>query len=167
MPEAQLRPGDLQLLSASVGSTISSPRAARVYFRAPADRTLTLGAPCIAPTFSTVATAPTLRLRAQFVPQSDYDRSAVITYQQGLETIVSIYMTAGYAALTGAGYDLLVPDLSSAAGFDPAWTLHAGEAVLWNAVRVGGTLGYGRDAAVSNGTTRRSAEATGTIAAQP
>ncbi len=165
LPETQLRPGDLQLLSASVFSATGSPRSASVYFRAPIDRTLTLGAPLIAPTFTTVATAPTLQLRAHFVPQSDYDRSAVVIYQEGQETIVTISMTAAYAAL-GAGYDLLVPDLSSAAGFDPAWTLHAGATLLWTAVRVGGTLGYGRDAAVSDGTTRRSATSTGTIAAQ-
>jgi len=166
LPETQLLPGDLQTLSASVSAINGSARSATLYFRAPTDRTLTLGAPLNPPTFTTVATAPLLQLRAHFVPQNDYDRSAVITYQQGTTTIVVVSMTAAYAALTGAGYDLVVPDLSSAAGFDPAWTLHPGEAVLWNAVRIGGTLGMGRDAAPSDGTNRRSVSGIGTIAAQ-
>jgi len=163
LPERQLLPGDLQVLSASLSTVTGSPRSATLYFRAPTDRTLTLGAPLIPPTFTTVATAPTLQLRAHFVPQGDYDRSAVISYQQGITTIVTISMTAAYAALAGDGYDILVPDLSSAAGFDPAWTLRPGETVLWSAGRTGGTLGLGRDVGVSDGTTRRTAGGIGTL----
>src|SRR5205809_2503627 len=74
LPERQLLAGDLQLVSASVSAaTTGSARSATLYFRTPTDRTLTLGAPLIPPTFSTVATAPALRLRAHFVPQGEYD----------------------------------------------------------------------------------------------
>src|SRR5204862_448103 len=59
LPESQLLAGDLQILSASVSAaTTGSARSATLYFRTPTDRTLTLGAPLIPPTFSTVATAP-------------------------------------------------------------------------------------------------------------
>src|SRR5256712_2930200 len=89
LPESQLLASDLQILSASVSAaTTGSARSATLYFRAPTDRTLTLGAPLIQPTFSTLATAPALRLRAPFVPQSEYDRSAVVVYQQGTTTFV-------------------------------------------------------------------------------
>src|SRR5438046_245322 len=78
LPESQLLAGDLQILAASVSAaTTGSARSATLYFRTPTDRTLTLGAPLIPPTFSTVASAPALRLRAHFVPHSDYARSAV------------------------------------------------------------------------------------------
>ncbi len=164
LPESQLLASDLQILAASVNAaTTGSARSATLYFRAPTDRILTFGAPLIQPAFSTVATAPALRLRAHFVPQSEYDRSAVVSYQQGATTLVDISMTAAYAALTGTGYDLVVPDLSEAAGFDPAWTLHSGGTLLWAAARIGGTLGLGRDAVPTDGATRRAVSAAGAL----
>jgi len=164
LPESQLLAGDLQILSASVSAaTTGSARSATLYFRTPADRTLTLGAPLITPTFSTVASAPALRLRAHFVPQSEYDRSAVVVYQQGTTTFVAISMTAAYAALTETGYDLVVPDLAGAVGFDSAWSLHPGATLLWSAGRIGGTLGLGRDAVPSDGAVQRSVSAAGAL----
>src|SRR5256885_1035837 len=163
LPESQLLASDLQILSASVSAaTTGSARSATLYFRTPTDRTLTLGAPLIPPTFSTVASAPALRLRAHFVPQSEYGRSAVVVYQQGTTTFVVISMTAAYAALTETGYDLVVPDLSGAVGFDPAWSLHPG-ATLWSAGRIGGTLGLGRDAVPSDGAVQRTVSAAGAL----
>jgi len=164
LPESQLLAGDLQILSASVSAaTTGSARSATLYFRTPTDRTLTLGAPLIPPTFSTVASAPALRLRAHFVPQSEYDRSAVVVYQQGTTTFVAISMTAAYAALTETGYDLVVPDLAGAVGFDSAWSLHPGATLLWSAGRIGGTLGLGRDAVPSDGTVQRTVSAAGAL----
>jgi len=164
LPESQLLAGDLQILSASVSAaTTGSARSATLYFRTPTDRTLTLGAPLIPPVFSTVASAPALRLRAHFVPQSEYDRSAVVVYQQGTTTFVAISMTAAYAALTETGYDLVVPDLAGAVGFDSAWSLHPGATLLWSAGRIGGTLGLGRDAVPSDGTVQRTVSAAGAL----
>src|SRR5256885_6968032 len=161
--ESQLLANDLQILAASASAaTTGGARSTTLYFRAPTDRTLTLGAPLIPPTFNTVATAPALRLRAHFVPQSDYDRSAVVSYQQGVTVFVTISMTAARAALTETGYDLVVPELSGAAGFDPAWSLHPG-ATRWNAGRIGGTLGLGRDAVPSDGTVQRTGSAAGAL----
>jgi hypothetical protein len=166
LPEAQLLPGDLQVLFVTGNPTGGGDgRTATFYFRAPTDLTLTLGASIIPPTFLTVATEPALRLRVHFAPQSDYDRSAGITLQQG-NTIVGVNMTAAYADLARGGYDILVPDLSHAAGFDPAWALHTGGDLLWNAGRIGGTLGLGPSAVPSDGATRRTASVAGTIPAR-
>ena len=168
LPEAQLLPGDLQVLFVTANAAGSAAgRTATLYFRAPTNLTLTLGASLIPPTFLTVATEPALRLRVHFVPQSDYDRSAGITLQQGAgNTIVGVNMTAAYADLAGGGYDILIPDLSHAAGFDPAWALHTGGDLLWSAGRIGGTLGLGPNAVPSDGATRRTVSAAGTIPAQ-
>src|SRR5437870_8008907 len=164
LPESQLLAGDLQILAASVSAaTTGSARSATLYFRTPTDRTLTLGAPLVLPTFSTIASAPALRLRAHFVPQSEYDRSAFVSYQEGTTTFVVISMTAAYAALTETGYDLVVPDLSGAVGFDSAWSLHPGATLLWSAGRIGGTLGLGRDAVPSDGTVQRTVSAAGAL----
>lgn len=161
LPETQLLAGDLQVLSATANPTADAiVRTATLYFRAPGDRTLALGAPLIEPAFTTVATSPALRLQAQFAPQSDYDQSAAIAYQQGLTRVVTVTVTAAYAQRTGIGYTLVVPDLSGAAGFDPAWALQPGITVGWTAVGTGGTLG----AQPVDGAVQRYTQSSGTIA---
>jgi hypothetical protein len=166
LPETQLRAGELQVVTAATtAATTGSARLTSLYFRAPTDRTLTLGPPIIQPTFTTVATAPAVRLRAVFVPQNAYDRAAIISYQQDSTVFVAIRMTAAYSVLSGNGYDLVVPDLSAAAGFDPAWALRPGGTLFWSAVRIGGTLGLGADAVPTDGAIQRTADLTGTIPA--
>jgi hypothetical protein len=153
LPEARLRPADLVRLTASTSAAATgSARTAILYFRSPVDQTLNFGAPLVAPTLSTVATTPALRLRARFVDQPEYDRSASVGFQQGENRLFSVSMTAAYAALSTNGFDLTVPDLSGAMGFDPAWALQAnGSSLFWNAGRVGGTLGLGPNAVPFNG----------------
>jgi hypothetical protein len=157
LPESRLMPGDLQVLRVSTVGPSSDARDADLYFRSPIDRTLTLGAPLAAPAITAVSTSPSLRVRAKFEPQAEYDRSTSILYEQGASSaLVVVSMTAGYAAL-GDGFDLIVPDLSRVAGFDPVWALIPGAQLLWSATRVGGTLGLGRDAVPSDGTDKRAA----------
>ena len=160
VPESKLAAADLQVLTATAAPS-SNPtdavRTASLYFRAPGTQTITLGAPLQAPTVSTVGTTPSLRLRAVFTAQPDYDRSTLITYQQGDNTLVTVSMTASYASLTNRGYDLTIPDFSTVAGFDAAWALRPGVHVLWNVSRTGGTLGLGLNAVPTNGATERNA----------
>ena len=163
VPEAQLRPGELQIVSANTSAaTTGTARTTTSYFRAPIDRTLRFGALLVQPTFTTLATAP-LRLRAHFVPQADYDRETLITYQQDTTLFVTVAMTAAYAGLSPDGYDLITPDLSGAAGFDPTWLLREGSLLFWNASRIGGTLGLGSNAEPTDGATRRTAFAGGRL----
>ena len=169
LPLERLLPGDLQVLTASTsggGTVPGSARGAILYFRAPTDRTLTLGPHIIPPTFSTVATTPYLRLRARFTPQSDYDRATSIAYQEGATTIVAVSMTAAYAGASAAGYELIIPDLSQVAGFDPAWALRPAEELRWGASRIGGTIGLGIAPVVSDGATQRTAFVDGTLTPQ-
>ena len=156
IPESRLQPSDLQVLSATASPTTASIiRSAELYFRTPVDQTLTLGAPATMPALSTIAATPSLRLRAKFDIQPDYDRLTGITYQQGQSPVVTVSMTAAYAALGNSGYDLIVPDLSSAPGFDARWALRAGEQVFWSVGRTGGTLGLGQNAVPTAGATVR------------
>jgi hypothetical protein len=155
IPDAHLEPGDLQFLFVSANPTATHVlRSAAVYFHSPVDQTVTLGAPVRMPDLSTVATTPSLRLRARFTMQSDYSRMTSINYQQGQNTLVAVSMTQAYAAL-GAGYDLIVPELTAVSGFDAQWALHAGTPVSWIATRTGGTLGLGFDAVPTAGATVR------------
>jgi hypothetical protein len=164
LPESKLAPGDLQILAANAGPVATGDiRAAALYFRAPNEQTLTLGPVVTRPAFSTIAASPALRLRARFDAQSQYDQLTSISFQQGQTTLFSVGMTAAYAALTGAGYDLVIPDLSQAPGFNPAWALQPGVSVFWAANRTGGTVGLGLDAVPTEGAISRNAVAFGTI----
>ena len=105
-------------------------------------------------------------LRARFTPQSDYDRATSIAYQEGATTIVAVSMTAAYAGANAAGYELIIPDLSQVAGFDPAWALRPAEELRWGASRIGGTIGLGIAPVVSDGATQRTAFVDGTLTPQ-
>jgi hypothetical protein len=164
IPETQLAAGDLQALLVTSGPVETGViRTASVYFRSPVEQTITLGPAVAVPAFSTIATTPALRLRARFTTQSEYDRLTSISFQQGDSIVVSVAQTAAYVALTGAGYDLTVPDLSHAPGFDPRWTLRPGVSVFWGATRTGGTLGLGLDATPIQGATSRTGVSFGTL----
>jgi hypothetical protein len=139
IPESQLESGELQSVGATTVPVGNVVRSAAAYFRSPADLTLTFGVMPVAPTLSTIATAPTVRMRAHFVVQDDYDRLATINFQQGANTVVSLSMTEPYAR-GDDGYDLTIPDLSAVPGFDSRWALHTGTQVLWTSARIGGTL---------------------------
>jgi hypothetical protein len=160
IPEAQLLPGDLQVLNASShGATPNSARSASRVFRAVQDYAIALGADVVAPTFTTVATTPTLRLRAQFVNQTEYGRLTSVTFQEdGTNTrLVTVSMTQDYALQSGGVYDLVVPELTGVAGFQPAWALSPTNSLRWSASRVGGTMGLGIDPMLFDGATQRGA----------
>lgn len=164
LPESQLRAGDLQVLHVSaIGA--SGNRTVDQYFRTPGDRGAALGASLVAPVITRVATTPSPRLRARFIAQADYDRATNITYQQGQSTLVTISLTGAYAAASGAGYDLVVPDLSNAAGFDPAWALRPDGMLWWSATRVGGTLALGIGAPGFDGAIQRASFLMGSLSA--
>ena len=75
-------------------------------------------------------------------------------------------MTAAYAGANAAGYELIIPDLSQVAGFDPAWALRPAEELRWGASRIGGTIGLGIAPVVSDGATQRTAFVGGTLTPQ-
>jgi hypothetical protein len=155
LPAARLEPGELQSIAATTTALNNVTRAAKTYFRSPADLTLTFGAAPDAPQLEVVSSAPTARLRARFGAQADYDRLTTIAYQQAPNAIVTVGMTPAYAAMNAGRYDLVVPELSGVPGFDPRWALHAGAQALWSASRIGGTLGLRPDAVPTDGATRR------------
>ena len=163
IPASRLEPGDLHVLTATTLASAGVTRATTLYFRAPADRTLAFGALPDAPSFGIASSTPTLRPRALFLPQADYDRFTGITYQQGQNTIVSVGMTPAYAARSGGAWVLTVPELTQVPGFDPAWTLHAGAPLLWTSARIGGTLPLGANAVPREGDTRRTGSSSGVL----
>ena len=158
VPEARLLPGDLQVLFASGhGATPNSVRSAGRFFHAVQDYTLALGADVIPPTFNTIATLPTLRLRARFVNQTEYGLRTSVTFQEDSTRQVSVSMTQDYALQVGGVYDLVIPELTQVAGFQRGWALSQGSSLRWSAVRAGGTLDLGFDVVPFDGATQRAA----------
>ena len=164
IPESRLLPGDLQIVRASTHNINSDGlRSGSLYFRMPGELNLALGPEVLAPTFTTVATTPSLRIRARFDQQVEYDRAASITYQQDSTRLVTVLFTAAYARLTGSGADLVVPEFSGVNGFDLRWALSPVPSLRWSANRIGGTVGLGFDPAVADGAVQRSAFTQGTL----
>jgi hypothetical protein len=145
LPAAQLASGDLHELFVTTGT-----RSAILYVHSVADRTVTLGSALGAPTITTAATTPYLRLRAQLPQQTEYNRVGEASYTQNMSGTfhtVTIFMTMAYAAAATSGlYDLVIPDLSGVTGFSAVWALQPGVSTRWNAIEVGGTflLGFQR-----------------------
>ena len=147
VPDAKLATGDLHSLTVFAtppgSGSPSTSRVASLYFRSVTDRTVTLGSTLGVPTITTVATTPYLRLRAQLAAQSEYNRLAGIFYTQGSgasERSVSVMMTAAYAGT--ASYDLTIPDLSAASGWNNAWGLQPAVATNWTEIEAGGSFNF-------------------------
>ncbi len=161
IPANQLEDGELQSVGATSVPAGNVVRSAIAYFRLPTDRTLTFGAVPSAPQLTVASTAPTVRFRARFPVQADYDRYTSINFQQGT-TVVSLSMTSAYATVAG-GYDLTVPDLTGVSEFDPRWTLRTGTQVIWTTARVGGARGLDFYATPRDGDVIRAASDAGFV----
>lgn len=156
LPEDRLAPADLQFITAATNATNTSNivRSVTSYFRAPTARTLTFPDLPHAPELSIASTATAVRPRARFDAQAAYDRATAISYQELQNTVVSVSMTAAYAAVNASGYDLAVPDLTGVAGFDQRWALHPGNTLIWTSARIGGSLGIAPNVLPADGDTR-------------
>lgn len=162
IPDAQLQTADLQSISATSAPVGNVTRGFLTYFHSAADRTITFGAVPPPPDITIASSSPNaLRMRARFAAQADYDRLTSINYQQGQNTIVAIAMTAAYASADG--YDLTIPDLATADGFQSRWALRPTGQLLWTSTRIGGTLSPNFNATPRDGATRRTASDAGFI----
>lgn len=133
VPSARTQAGDLHVVTVTgrVGSTAA--RLVSQYNRELADRTLTLGPLLNAPIIANLGNTPYPRLRATGTWQSDYDRGVGITYTQtsGSGRSWTVSGSPGYFA-GAASYELDIPDLSGAAGFNMVWALQAGSNTTWS-----------------------------------
>lgn len=132
VPLARTQSGDLhQVFVTALSGTTS--RIVSQYNRELVDRTLTLGPLLTAPTISNLGGAPYPRLRATGPWQADYDQGVGITYTQtsGGGRTWSVTASPGYFA-GAASYELDIPDLSTATGFNTAWALQPGSSTTWS-----------------------------------
>ena len=158
VPLAQLASAELQQLiaSASTANNNKSSRFSALYFRGPSDRTLALGPVLSTPTLTRLAGGAYSRVRAQLGVQSEYNRFFNADYSQsGLFRNSTIGATTGYVG--GGAWDLSIPDLSGATGWNPTWGLQNGTGITWFVTAQGGSIYY-LDASVTDGSTMKSAQ---------
>jgi hypothetical protein len=135
VPSGLLVPGDLHSLVVSAGPNVASPTSDRValtYFYTVSNRIITLGPSLSVPTITQVATSPYARYRAQWMRQTEYDADAAANFQQSSTSrIALIEATAAYIG-AGTTWDLSVPDLTAASGFNASWGFTPGVATTWS-----------------------------------
>ena len=157
IPNARLVSGEMQQLfaSASTANNANSDRSSGVFFTGTIDRTLALGPVLSTPTVTRLAGGAYSRVRAQVASQTEYNRYFSADYSQSvIFRNASIIATTGYTG--GGAWDLSIPDLSAATGWNPTWGLQNGTAISWNVTAQGGSI-YLLDANVTDGSTFKSA----------
>jgi hypothetical protein len=159
IPLAQLNANEFQQLSAFAlaAGDPNRDRSAGVYFRSPVNQAIALGPALNTPTVTKVVTAPNARPRVQLLSQAQYNRffSASFT-QSSLNKDVSLDATAAYFGGTPGTWDVTMPDLSAAAGWNSAWGLQDGTPIDWTVAAEGGAS-PSFDGTITDGSTSQSA----------
>ena len=123
VPLARTEAGDLHQVFVNAVAGTTSIRSAAQYNRELVNRTITLGAELMMPTISTITNSPYARLRAVGTFQADYPDAvgASFTQSAGAGRSWAVNASRGYLN-NAAAYELALPDLSGAAGFNAvAW----------------------------------------------
>ena len=141
VPQAQTIAGDLHQVVATIdvtGPTPGSPqRASRqivAYSRTLANRTVSFGPPLPAPNASVLQGQPTGRLRVQGTLPPEYNSGVTFDVSQDITSnaVNSFTIHASRAFLGGgSAYDLSIPDLTAAIGWDSQFQLQTGRPAQW------------------------------------
>ncbi len=133
VPLARTQNGDLHQLSVIAVAGATAQRAAFQYNREFTARTITLGPALSVPTVTSLGSTPYPRLRAAGTFQTEYGQGVGVTYTQttGGGRSWSVTASPAYFGLA-ATYQMDLPDLTSANGFDTSWALAAGVSTDWS-----------------------------------
>jgi uncharacterized membrane protein len=133
VPFARTQAGDLHQIGVIATAGATSARGVYQYNREFIARTLTLGPALATPTVSSLGATPYPRLRAAGLFQVEYGQGIGVTYTQTTGGGRNWSVTATPAWFGNASsYQLDLPDLTSANGFDTAWALVAGATTTWS-----------------------------------
>jgi hypothetical protein len=135
VPGDRLEAGDLQEQNVyAENSTGLIGHTAVAFTRAPADRSITLGALLPIPAVTTVSSTPYARLRGTLASQPDYPSLAVFTFLQSTfssSRYIQQFVTAGYLGGTPSSWEIILPDLSAIPGFQLSWMPAAGQTTAY------------------------------------
>ncbi|MDQ3697158.1 MAG: hypothetical protein M3373_03905 [Gemmatimonadota bacterium] len=140
VPASRLVQGDLQQLNAG-----TSHRHMLLYYTVPVDRTVALGPEPSAPSFTTLESSPTLRLRVDVGAQPEY-ASQILFYLFQSSSLtdgrtIGLWATKEYFGDTPTTWSLTIPDLSGVEGFQSSWGLQPGS-YTWNLLVHGRPFGF-------------------------
>lgn len=139
-PTALLESGDLHMLSVSNPSG-SSSRLTHRSFRNVTDQVLPLGPALASPSVSSGASTPVTRPRVQLPMQPEYDQ-ALLAYYHGAQNGVDVMVSSAWLGYPST-WDVTVPDLSEAAGWDNAWGLPPNDSSFeWLVIGLGGSWSF-------------------------
>jgi hypothetical protein len=149
VPLAQTVAGDLHQTVATVATTGPTPtsplRATRqiiAYNRDITSRTLNFGPAMPSPTVLPIGTLPAGRLRFQGTLPAEYNSGVTIDISQaGLTKFMTIHASRAFLG-AGTSYDLSMPDLTGAIGWDTQFAIRSSTQVQWWASGGGPTLDW-------------------------
>ena len=171
VPAAQLIAGDLHYVQATAlpsGFTTdpilaATSRSSGIFTSgAIGNLTLTFGPALSAPTVTTAATAPYVRLRTVLTRQAEYNQIFNINYQQSGSTSRAVSIDATAAYVGSGSLDITIPDLS-AASYDSNFGLKTGVSTMYIVTVSGYSAGNGGVASSAAGVTALTAAKAGTI----
>jgi hypothetical protein len=126
------------LAFAGDASNTNAARFAGVYFHTPSDKTIAMGPALSTPTVTRFATAPYAQPRVQLPGQTEYNKLLIASYEQTNRS-ASVAATAAYYGAAPTTWDVTLPNLSGAAGWNNAWGLDA-TPIDWSVLAQGGTI---------------------------
>jgi hypothetical protein len=140
VPTSLQSPGDRHELFVDAEAPNGVRRLWTAFHRAE-NRSVALGPQLATPTLSVVSSSPYLRQRMVLPRQSEYGAEVVGRFvQPATQATSEVAATLGYFGGSPPDWDLTVPDLTTAAGFDPAWGLRPGGATEWEAFATSGSF---------------------------
>ena len=158
LPAALRVANDIHQFEAIAGSA-DGDRFIDRYYKAPTNTSLAFGPMIGVPTISVAGSSPSVRLRAQFASQTQYQAAAAVDYIQSTEgfddRIVSVMTTAGFLGSVPLTWELTIPDMSGAQ-YDATKGLQSG-AYAWSVSAYGGDLSAIFGSAPTDGATAISA----------
>jgi hypothetical protein len=130
VPAAKQVAGDLHELYVDAYTQTNSAlfgHSFATYYATPTNRTDAVGPLLATPTLNTVAVSPYARMRGRLASQPEYNTSVQFGYFQspgtGPDRYLTQSVTAAYLGGLPATWEVVIPDVSAAAGFDAAWML--------------------------------------------
>ena len=138
LPASRLAATEWQMLFLGVDGP--STRGAQLFYRAlVSHRSFGAGPLLATPTITPAATTPVLRPRVQLPRQAEYDRVLHASFWQAPSRSVGVWVTAAYLG-NQSEWDITVPDLSGAAGWNNAWGLDPAQEFDTEVMGTGGTV---------------------------
>ena len=159
--------GSLHLVQVDAAPNFQSfdrKRTAAAIYAAVGDRTLTLGGDLGAVAVAQAGVSPPLRLEA-VVPTTSYNGAWSVTFWDGSGAqyrSALVRATSGYIGGTLATVKLVVPDLSTVAGYNNSWGLAEAETTNWFVVGQN-AVGFGAQGQWQDGATLQSGARYGTF----